>query len=72
MALAMAVMKDPGLSAKRLRVAKSPGYNRGQGRIEVVSRAVILLGFERIKSLSMTLKPIESFDQRCRPRRHFR
>jgi HD-like signal output (HDOD) protein len=61
MALAMAVMKDANLSAKLLKIANTPHYNRGHGNISVVSRAVVLIGFERIQNLSMTLKLIETF-----------
>jgi len=63
MALAMAVMKDANLSAKLLRLANSCHYNRGYGQISAISRAVVLLGFSRIKSLSMTLKLIETFSE---------
>ncbi|MCW8883736.1 MAG: HDOD domain-containing protein, partial [Motiliproteus sp.] len=63
MALAMAVMKDASLSARLLRVANSSYYNRGNGRVNVVSRAVVMLGFDQIKSLSVTLKLIEGFKQ---------
>jgi len=61
MALAMAVMKDANLSAKLLRLANSSQVNRGKGRINVISRAVILIGFDEIKNLSVTLKLIECF-----------
>lgn len=61
MALAMAIMKDTGLSAKLIKLANSPMYKRGQGDITVVSRAVVLLGFNQIKNISLTLKLIESF-----------
>nr|WP_242521670.1 HDOD domain-containing protein [Motiliproteus sp. SC1-56] len=61
MALALAVMKDANLSARLLRLANSSHCNRGQGRINVISRAVVLIGFDEIKSLSLTLKLIESF-----------
>ncbi|SEG53420.1 HDOD domain-containing protein [Marinobacterium lutimaris] len=62
MALAMAVMKDANLSAKLLKIANTPHYNRSHGKISVVSRAVVLIGFERIQNLSMTLKLIETFN----------
>ena len=61
MALAMAIMKDVSLSAKVLKISNTPEFNRGVGEIRVISRAVVLLGFERIKNLSITLKLIESF-----------
>lgn len=62
MALAMAIMRDASLSGKLLKIANSPLYNRGQtGEVTVVSRAVVMLGFERIRNLSLTLKLIEGF-----------
>jgi HD-like signal output (HDOD) protein len=61
MALAQTIMKDVNLSTKVLRIANSSFYNRGQGKIGSLSRGVVLLGFDTIKSLCMTLKMIESF-----------
>ncbi|WP_286237328.1 HDOD domain-containing protein [Neptuniibacter halophilus] len=61
MALAMAIMKDASLSARLLKLANSPVYKRGQGNISVVSRAVVLMGFNQIKNICLTLKLIESF-----------
>ena len=63
MALAMAVMKDANLSARLLRLANSTYYNRSGARINVISRAVIMIGFDEIKNLSFTLKLIESFNK---------
>jgi len=62
MELAQTVMNDANLSAKLLRIANSPYYNRGLGRISSVSRAVVMLGFETIRNLCLTLKLIESFE----------
>ncbi len=61
MALAMAVMKDANLSTKLLKIANTPSYNRNGGQISAVSRAVVLIGFERIHNLCVTLKLIETF-----------
>lgn len=61
MALAMAIMKDAGLSARLLKLANSPLYKRGHGNITLVSRAVVMMGFNQIKSICLTLKLIESF-----------
>lgn len=61
MELAQQVMKDTNLSTKLLRLANSSYYNRSLGRINVISRAVVLLGFNTIKNMSLTLKVIESF-----------
>lgn len=64
MAVAQEVLKDANLCAKLLRLGNSAYYNRGLGKISVVSRAVILLGFETVKNLTLTLKLIESFRNR--------
>ncbi len=61
MAVAQEVLKDANLSTKLLRLANSAYYNRGLGKISVVSRAVIMLGFETVRNLTLTLKLIESF-----------
>lgn len=63
MALAMAVMKDANLSARLLRLANSTHYNRSSTHINVISRAVIMIGFDEIKNLSFTLKLIEAFNK---------
>lgn len=62
MELAQTVMNDANLSAKLLRIANSPYYSRGLGRVSSVSRAVVMLGFETIRNLCLTLKLIESFE----------
>ena len=62
MSLAVEVMKDANLVTKLLQLANSPYYNRGFGKIASVSRSVILLGFETISSLCLTLKLIDSFN----------
>lgn len=62
MSLAVEVMKDANLVTKLLQLANSPYYNRGFGKISSVSRSVILLGFETISSLCLTLKLIDSFN----------
>jgi HD-like signal output (HDOD) protein len=61
MALAVEVMKDANLTAKLIRLANSSYYNRGLGKITAVSRAVVLLGFETVSNLCLTLKLIDSF-----------
>ncbi len=61
MAVAKEVLKDANLSTKLLRLGNSAFYNRGVGKVGVVSRAVIVLGFETVRNLTLTLKLIESF-----------
>ena len=61
MAVAKEVLKDANLSTKLLRLSNSAFYNRGVGKIAVISRAVIVLGFETVRNLTLTLKLIEGF-----------
>ncbi len=61
MALAVAIMKDTSLAAKVLKVANSSAYNRNNKNISVVSRAVVIIGFNSIKNICITLKLIETF-----------
>lgn len=63
MALSVEILKDASLTAKVLRLANSPLYNRGQGKISQLSRAVVILGFETVKGVVLTLKLIDSFHQ---------
>ncbi|MFQ5469631.1 MAG: HDOD domain-containing protein [Gammaproteobacteria bacterium] len=61
MALSKEATKDANLSAKLLRLANSSYYNRGSGKIGVVSRAVVILGFSTIKNLCLSIKLVDSF-----------
>jgi HD-like signal output (HDOD) protein len=63
MALSIEILKDANLTSKVLKLANSPLYNRGLGRIGSLSRAVVVLGFETVKSVVLTLKLIDSFQQ---------
>ena len=61
MALSNEALKDANLVTKLLRLANSPYYNRGNGKIKVISRAVVILGFSTIKNMCISLKLVESF-----------
>ncbi len=61
MQLSQEVLKDANLSLKLLRLSNSPVYARGTNKINVVSRSIIILGFETVKNLCLTMKFIESF-----------
>lgn len=57
--LANAILKDLALTNKLLRIANSVYYSRGGGRVSTVSRAIILLGFETVRSLAISLMLFE-------------
>lgn len=63
MALAMEVLKDANLTAKVLKLANSPYYNRGVIKVAALSRAIVMLGFKTVKSTVLTMKLIDSFQQ---------
>lgn len=63
MALAMEVLKDANLTAKVLKLANSPYYNRGVIKVGTLSRAIVMLGFKTVKSTVLTMKLIDSFQQ---------
>jgi len=50
-----AILKDISLTNKLLRIVNSAYYNRGGEKISTISRAVIMLGIEPVKSLALSL-----------------
>lgn len=63
MQLSMEVMKDANLSVKLLRLANSPFYNRNNAQLGSVTQAVMVLGFETIKNISLSLKLLDSLSK---------
>lgn len=61
MELANEIMKDASLTTKLLRVANSSQYNHGGAKIGTISRAIVILGYETVKSITLALKVIDSF-----------
>jgi len=60
--LAMEVLKDANLTSKILKLANSTYYGRGRSKIATLSRAIVLLGFDIIKSTVVAMKLIDSFN----------
>lgn len=54
-----AILKDISLTNKVLRVVNSAYYNRGGGKISTISRAVVMLGINPVKSLAVSLMLFE-------------
>lgn len=54
-----AILKDISLTNKVLRIVNSAYYNRGGGKISTISRAVIMLGINPVKSLAVSLMLFE-------------
>ena len=58
--LARAILKDSSLTARVLRLANSPLFNRSNLNITTVSRAVTYIGFKRVREMSLSLAIIDS------------
>lgn len=57
--LTQAILRDASLTAKLLQVVNSALYGQYLGRIRTVSKAVLLLGFEEVRSIAMGLMILE-------------
>jgi HD-like signal output (HDOD) protein len=58
--LARVVLQDAAMTAKLLRVANSPVFNLTGKSISTVSRAVVLLGFDEVRSICLSIAVVES------------
>jgi HD-like signal output (HDOD) protein len=59
--LAHAILQDPGLSAKILRVVNSVAYSVRGEPVSTITRAILLLGFERVREIATGLLLMEQF-----------
>ena len=53
--LAEVILKDYGLTSKLLKLVNSPLYARLGGEVTSISRAVVLLGFDQVRSTAYSL-----------------
>lgn len=60
LALARVVLQDPSMTAKVLKLANSAFYNPGGTSISTISRAVVVLGFNAVQAICVTIAVIES------------
>jgi HD-like signal output (HDOD) protein len=62
-ALASVVLQDPSLTARLLKLANSIVYNPSATAISTVTRAVIVLGFDAVRDLCLTLTLVDTLLQ---------
>jgi HD-like signal output (HDOD) protein len=62
--LVRVILKDPGLTSKILRLANSAMYNHSGRPILSVPHAIILLGWDKVRSMVSTVRYIEQFASR--------
>lgn len=60
LALARVILQDPSMTAKVLKLANSAFYNPGSTSISTISRATVVLGFNAVQSICITIAIIES------------
>nr|WP_239482203.1 HDOD domain-containing protein [Pseudomonas insulae] len=57
--LAEVLLRDAALTAKVLRVANSVYYNPSQEAIRTISRAIVLIGFEQVRVIGLSVSLID-------------
>jgi HD-like signal output (HDOD) protein len=58
--LARVVLMDSAMTTRVLRMANSAYYNPGVKRITTVSRAIVILGFETIRSIALSIAMVDT------------
>lgn len=58
--LAELILQDVSMTTRVLRMANSIVYNPGRNAISTVSRAIVVLGFEAVRSICMSIKVIDA------------
>ncbi|MBP8646732.1 MAG: HDOD domain-containing protein [Syntrophobacteraceae bacterium] len=58
--LANVVLQDAALTARMLMLANSVHFNKGYQSVNTISRAVVMLGFDSIRTLCMSISLIET------------
>ncbi len=57
--LANVILKDQALTTKLLKIANSPIYATISGRINTISHAVVMLGFEAVRQTALSLMLVD-------------
>lgn len=60
MELAAIILQDPNLTAKLLKIGNTPYYNPSRQKISTVSRAIVILGVQLIRELTLACSFFES------------
>lgn len=58
--LADAILRDPGMTAKLLRIANSVIFNTSGIQITTVSRAVVMLGFDMVRQVALSVAFVDA------------
>lgn len=58
--LARVILQDASMTTRLLRVANSIVHNPGRGQINTVSRAIVVLGFDAVRNLCLSIAIIDT------------
>ncbi|NIT63776.1 MAG: HDOD domain-containing protein [Gammaproteobacteria bacterium] len=59
--LARLILQDASMTTRLLRMANSSYYNASRNSINTVSRAIVVLGFETVRNICLSIAIIDSF-----------
>lgn len=59
--LAEAILRDQGMTAKLLRIANSVIFNTAGWQITTVSRAIVMLGFDMVRQIALSVAFVDAF-----------
>ncbi len=60
-ALGRIILRDAGMTARVLRMANSVFFRGESGRINTISRAIVLLGFDTVRNIAISVALIDTF-----------
>ncbi len=63
--LAEAIRRDQGMTAKLLRIANSVIFNTSGTQVTTVSRAIVMLGFDMVRQIALSVAFIDAFLRGC-------
>ena len=69
--LADVLLRDAALTSKVLRVGNSSYYNPSQETIKTISRAIVMIGFDNVRLISLSVSLIDGLLDRA-PRQQLR
>ncbi len=60
--VAQTILRDPSLTSRLLKMANSLHYNPNRQEISTISRAVMVMGFDQVRAVALSLVLVDSLD----------
>ncbi|MBL8472097.1 MAG: HDOD domain-containing protein [Rhodocyclaceae bacterium] len=61
--LGRVILRDPGMTARVLKLANSAYFHNGGASISTISRAIVVLGFDLVRSVALSVALVDSVVQ---------